>query len=257
MPRPSAVRTISRAITAGGVSVVFQPIVDIAHGTVFAYESLARSASFDGPVELFDAAVEQRQSGRLGRHLRQLATAACATHPLFLNIHPAELSEKWLVQPDDPLFLHEPGTYLEITESVPLSHHDLVKSVLAEVRDKGVGIVVDDLGAGYSNLSYADLHPEFVKIDRGLVTDLHRDPRRQTLLRGMVRLCEDLGARVVAEGIESDDELSAARDAGVAFAQGYHVARPATPPPPPLSSGWPQAPPTKRPSPTRRRSRLR
>jgi EAL domain-containing protein (putative c-di-GMP-specific phosphodiesterase class I) len=244
-------------MTAGGVSVVFQPIVDIAHGKVFAYESLARSLAFGGPVELFDAAVAQRQSGRLGRHLRELAIAGCPTHPLFLNVHPAELSERWLVQPDDPLFLHEPGVFLEITESVPLSHHVLVKSVLSEMRAKGIGIVVDDLGAGYSNLSYiADLHPEFVKVDRGLVTDLHRDRRRQTLLRGMVRLCEDLGARVVAEGIETDDELAAARDAGVGFAQGFHVARPATPPPPPLSTGWPEAPP-KHVRPTRRRSRLR
>jgi EAL domain-containing protein (putative c-di-GMP-specific phosphodiesterase class I) len=251
------VRTVSRAMVAGNVSVVFQPIVDIAHGTVFAYESLARSPTFGGPVELFEAAVAERQSGRLGRHLRQLATAGCAAHPLFLNVHPAELSEKWLVQPDDPLFLHEPGTFLEITESVPLSHHALVKSVLSEVRDKGVGIVVDDLGAGYSNLAYiADLHPEFVKVDRGLVTDLHRDPRRQKLLRGMVRLCDDLGARVVAEGIETDDELAAARDVGVGFAQGYHVARPATPPPLPLSTGWPEAPP-RRGRPTRKRSRLR
>lgn len=224
---------------AGKIEVVFQPIVDVKTGAVLAYESLARTTQYDGPVELFDAAVAQRQSGRLGRHLRGLATSACPAHPLFLNIHPTELSERWLVQPDDPLFFHAPGAFLEITESVPLSHHELVRSVLKELRAKGVGIVVDDLGAGYSNLSYiADLEPQFVKVDRGLVTDLHKDLRRQTLLAGMVRLCSDLGSRVIAEGVETLDELKAVRDAGVDFVQGYYVARPAHPPPPPDIAAW-------------------
>lgn len=224
---------------AGKIEVVFQPIVDVHSGALIAYESLARTSHYEGPIELFDAAVVQRQSGRLGRHLRGLATAACPSHPLFLNVHPTELSEPWLVQPDDPLFMHAPGVYLEITESVPLSHHKLVHSVLRELRAKGIGIVVDDLGAGYSNLSYiADLEPQFVKVDRGLITDLAKDSRRQRLLAGMVRLCSDLGSRVVAEGVETLDELEAARDAGVQYVQGYFVARPAHPPPLPSVEVW-------------------
>jgi EAL domain-containing protein (putative c-di-GMP-specific phosphodiesterase class I) len=257
MAKSTTIRTVSRAMLAGNVEVVFQPIVDIRSGRLFAYEALARTSKFDGPVALFDAAVAQKQVGRLGRHLRELATASCPAHALFLNVHPVELAEHWLVQPDDPLFMHEPGVFLEITESVPLSHHALVHSVLSELRGKGVGIVVDDLGAGYSNLSYiADLHPQFVKVDRGLVTALHLDPRRQKLLAGMARLCTDLGAQVVAEGIETRDELLAARDAGVQFAQGYFVARPALPPPLPEISTWAQR---KSPSSVmkRRKSRMR
>ena len=65
-------------------------------------------------------------------------------------------------------------------------------------------LVVDDLGAGYSNLMYiVDLYPEVVKLDRKLVTDLHRKPRQQMLVRHIVALCDGLGARVVAEGIET------------------------------------------------------
>lgn len=221
--------TVARALAEGTVSVVFQPIVEISTGITFAFEALARSAAkeFDSPVTLFDAAVEQRLAGKLGRRIRDLATAVCTDHALFPNVHPEELSDRWLVQPDDPIFSHGPGVYLEVTESVPLSHHALVKSIISEVRSKGVGLVVDDLGAGYSNLRYiADLAPDIVKVDRGLVEGLDGDKRRRRLLSAIVRLCNDLGSDVVAEGIETRAELDAVRDTGVRFAQGFLIARP-------------------------------
>ncbi len=91
-------------------------------------------------------------------------------------------------------------------------------------------LVVDDLGAGYSNLkSIADLEPKVVKIDRGIVEGLKKGSRQQKLVRAIVRLCEDLGAEVVAEGIETAEELGAVREAGVHLVQGYLFARPAFP----------------------------
>lgn len=218
------------------MSVVFQPIVDCKSGAVFAYEALARSTAkgIDNPVSLFEAAAEQKLCGRLGRVLRELAITECPTHPLFLNVHPHELADRWLVQPDDPIFSHEPGVFLEVTESVPLSHFELVRKILSEVRGKGVGLVVDDLGAGYSNLRYiADLAPEVVKLDRGLIEGLDSDPRRLKLVRGIVRICEDLGARVVAEGVETKAELAAIKEAGAHFVQGYLIAKPKLPAPEP------------------------
>ncbi|NUP05061.1 MAG: EAL domain-containing protein [Polyangiaceae bacterium] len=232
------------------MSVVFQPIVDLLNGSVLAYEALARckAKGLENPLVLFEAAAEQKLCGRLGRTLRELATTECPGHALFLNVHPHELSDRWLVQPDDPIFTHEPGVYLEITESVPLSHHALVQGTLRELRNKGIGLVVDDLGAGYSNLRYiADLAPEIVKLDRGLIEKLHEDPRRLKLVTSIVRLCGDLGARVVAEGIETPAELAAVMDAGVHFVQGYLIARPALPPPIPVAqAGIPNGPSTRR-----------
>ena len=152
-------------------------------------------------------------------------------HPL--NVHPAEFADPWLVRPDDPMFLHEHDVFLEITESVPLSHFDYCSTVLAEVRARGIRLAVDDLGAGYSNLKYiADLEPAIVKLDRELVTAVHEHKRLMRLVRALVRLCEDQGAEVVAEGIETEDEYVVARDLGVHYAQGWFVARPANPPPP-------------------------
>ncbi len=223
------------------VSIVYQPVVDLRRKKVFAYEALARTQApeFDGPLGLFAAAVEERLTGELGRLLRRLALEGCATHPLFLNLHPDELNEGWVVQPDDPVFQHSEDVYLEITEGVPLSHFRLCQNMLAEVRGRGVHLVVDDLGAGYSNLKYiADLHPRIVKLDRGLVAGLQTSSRLFKLVAAIVQLCQQLDARVVAEGIETVGELEAILAAGARYGQGYLLARPAFPPP---TVTWPES----------------
>lgn len=216
------------------MTMVFQPLVDLKTGEIFAYEALLRSKSpdFPGPVEMFDAAVAAHCVGALGRACRRMAVETCEDWPLFLNIHPNEFDEKWLVQPTDPLFCHGRAVHVEITESVPLSHFAMCHSVLKEIRGKGLFLAIDDLGAGYSNLKYiADLSPEVVKIDRALVAGIGKEPRQMSLLRHIVALCVGMGAKVVAEGIETVEELHAAMDAGAHFGQGYLLARPAFPPP--------------------------
>lgn len=238
---PRTTVAIRRVLDERAVKVVFQPIVDLKSKKIFAYEALVRSLSndFDSPMSLFAAAVQHQATGELGRIIRQLAVAGCPGHPLFLNIHPAELNEKWVVQPDDPIFQHSDDVYLEITEGVPLSHFRLCQSILREIRGRGVYLVVDDLGAGYSNLRYiADLHPRVVKLDRDLIAGLVKDTRMFKLVSAIVVLCKELDAMVVAEGIETAQELDAVQAAGARFGQGYLLAKPAFPPP--LIS-WPSA----------------
>ena len=94
--------------------------------------------------------------------------------------------------------------YLEITESATFTHYDLCRNVLAELCSRtGALLVVDDFGAGYSNLErLARLEPAVVKLDIALIHDIHEHRRRQIVTRHMVSLCEELGARVVAEGVE-------------------------------------------------------
>ena len=223
------------------VRVVYQPVVNLKTRAVFAYEALARSKSpdFDGPLSLFAAAVEHSCTGELGRLLREMAIEDCPNHQLFVNIHPAELNEKWLVQPNDPIFQHEHDIYLEITESIPLSHFTLCQSILSEVRGRGVHLVVDDLGAGYSNLKYiADLRPRVVKLDRELVAGLTQGTRLFKLVSSIVVLCRDLDAMVVAEGIETPEELTSVIAAGAHYGQGYLLARPAFPLP---EVTWPES----------------
>jgi EAL domain-containing protein (putative c-di-GMP-specific phosphodiesterase class I) len=223
-PEPS----IRSLLTRRELSVVFQPIVDLKTMEIFAYETLVRSKSFSSPIRLVQAAVQEGCMGELGRRIRELAVAGCPDSPVFVNVDPNELDQPWLVRTDDPIFDHEPGCHIEITESVPLSHHGQCHGVLNEIRGRGVRLAVDDLGAGYSNLKYiADLAPEVVKLDLDLTRGLHKDMRRMVLVAAIVTLCDQLDASVVAEGIETPEDLRAVRAAGVRYGQGYYLARPA------------------------------
>lgn len=208
---------------------VFQPIIDLGSGAAFAYESFARShhPDFKSPHVMFHRAVDEKSSGLLGRALRALAVENAPDAPLFLNIHPNEFDEGFLVRTDDAMFYHPDRVYLEVTESVPLSHFTQCHGVLQEIRNKGMRLAIDDLGAGYSNLIYiAELAPDIVKLDMALIRKLELSERKQKVIRSICVLCEELGAHVVAEGIETEDELAAVIDCGAHYGQGYLLARP-------------------------------
>ena len=117
--------TEERAVMVGCVPVedlscVFQPIVDLHKGTVFAYEVLARckTPGLTRPDILFKRAAAERFAGLLGRTLRQIASTQCRGIPLFMNVHPAELGDQFVIQLDDPMYSHDDDVYVEITESV-------------------------------------------------------------------------------------------------------------------------------------------
>ncbi len=99
------------------LSAVFQPIVNLATGQIFAQEALVRCAlpQFASPLVLFEHAVASRATGRLGRMIREIAVPLCSGVPIFVNLHPSELEEGWLVRPDDPVFSHDHDIYLELT----------------------------------------------------------------------------------------------------------------------------------------------
>lgn len=236
----SGITRSTRLLTADDIDVVFQPIVSMQNGKAWAQEALVRCKwpEFKNPVQLFDRAVEEKSTGRLGRPIRDVAFSRGAGQRLFVNIHPDELSSRWLVRPDDPLNYHDNDVYLEITESAAFEYFDLCRSVLRELMTRAaVHLVVDDLGAGHSNLKRVlDLEPDVVKLDRELVRELDKSRRQQVLVRSVVQLCKELGASVVAEGIETLDELSAVRDSGADYAQGYLLAKPGYPIP---NVNWP------------------
>ncbi len=236
-------------VTPEDLWTVFQPIVRLDSGKLFAHEALVRCRLPEmSPPVLFERAAAMRSTGRLGRLIREIAVPVSSGIPLFVNLHPSELEEGWLVRPDDPIFSHDDDIYLEITESAPMTHFNLCASVLREVCARaGVHLVIDDLGTGYSNLNLiADLEPDVVKLDRALVTALDKRPRQRKVVEMIVRLCGELDALVVAEGIETADELHAVRDCGAQLGQGFLLARPGFPAPP---VSWPPALLDPRPAP--------
>lgn len=222
-----------RDLTALDINVVFQPIVSVDSGETFALEALCRCKwpELANPQRLFELAESEKCCGQLGRAVRDVAFERVQNTPLFVNLHPHELSQHWLVRPDDPLCFHAADVYLEITESAVFAYYELCVSVLKEVCSRtGAHLVIDDFGAGYSNLKrIVDLEPSIVKLDLALVRNIDKSSRQRVLVKHVVRLCEELGAKVVAEGIERQDELRTVIDCGVHYGQGYLIGKPAYP----------------------------
>jgi len=231
----------TRDLTVEDLDVVFQPLVDLNAGKLQAVEALVRCRweEYRNPEVLIKASADEGTIGRLGRLIREVAFDRCRDLPMFINVHPHELSSRWLVRPDDPINFHGNNVFIEITESAAFEYFGLCSGVLREICSRsGAKLVIDDLGAGFSNLKRViDLQPDVVKIDRELVSGLDTNQRQRVLFHHVVRMCKELGARVVAEGIETVDELKAVRDGGADYGQGYLMARPGYPIPTPH---WPE-----------------
>lgn len=229
-----------RTLTRDDIGVVFQPIVDVTNGRMFAHEALVRCKrpEYCSPPVLFEHAVREGQCGPLGRLIRDVAFATCGSAPLFVNVHPSELTSKWLVQADEPIGFHTAPVFVEVTEAAAMLHFDLCLGVIRELAKRsGAQLVIDDFGVGYSSLDrLADLEPALIKLDMSLVKGIDKHKRRQVVVRHIVNMCSELEVLVVAEGIETLDELCCVRDLGVSYLQGFLLARPATPPP---GHDWP------------------
>lgn len=228
-------RSSVRALKPDDIGVAFQPIVDLSTGEIFAYEALVRCKieEFRAPPALFAQAEREHCCGRLGRMIRDVSFSSDVPSAIFINLHPAELSERWLVRPDDPIGFHDNDVYLEVTESAAFDQPELTRRVLKDVCDRvDARLVVDDFGAGYSDVfRVLELEPDVVKFDRNLISNADQDSAKRERLNYLVDLCTELGALVVVEGVETTGELRAVRESGAPLAQGYLFARPANPAP--------------------------
>jgi EAL domain-containing protein (putative c-di-GMP-specific phosphodiesterase class I) len=215
--------------------------VNVRTGETFAHEALARCKlpKFQSPVVLFEQAEKEEACGRLGRVVRNVLFEHCGSKRVFINVHPQEVSQRWLVQPTDPLFLHDSEVFIEVTESAAFNYFDVCLSVLSEIRARcDAKIVVDDFGAGHADLERVlALRPDMVKLDMALIRDLHLDAERQAHVKRIIDTCHSLGAQVVAEGIETQEELDVIVELGADYAQGYLLGRPTFPPAP---ASWPR-----------------
>ncbi|HEX2879236.1 MAG TPA: EAL domain-containing protein [Polyangiaceae bacterium] len=223
------------ALTRDDIDVHFQPIVRLSTGEVFAHEALVRCKVPDlrNPMKLFELAEREECCGRLGRLIRDVCFERMTGMAVFVNLHPNELNERWLVRPDDPIGYHDADVYLEVTETAAFDSVDLTMRVLRDVCSRvNAKLVVDDLGAGHSDIfRVLEIEPDVVKLDRALVQGLDKDTDKQKRLGYFVDLCTELGAAVVVEGVETEDELMAVRETGAPYVQGYLLARPSYPPP--------------------------
>jgi DNA-binding NarL/FixJ family response regulator/EAL domain-containing protein (putative c-di-GMP-specific phosphodiesterase class I) len=227
--------TIRSIIDDAAFTMAFQPIVSIDQDRVMGVEALAR---FDvEPKQSPDVWFGQAAAVGLGVDL-DLAAARRAVSiipdlppgvDLFLNLSPDTIfSGRY-----EDVLAAVPGerVVLELTEHAPVHDYKRLSQVVGDLRNAGFRIAVDDVGAGYASLRHLlNLAPDMLKIDISLCRLIEEDRARQLLAKALTSLGRELGATVLAEGIESGAELGAVRELGVDYAQGFFLGRPASPP---------------------------
>jgi EAL domain-containing protein (putative c-di-GMP-specific phosphodiesterase class I) len=212
------------------LTLVFQPIVDLAAATIAGYEALARFPGSAGPDVWFAAAAEAGVAAELEALAvhKALATVDALPSDTFLtvNVSPhllgsAPVQDALATRP----YLHR--VVVELTEHTPV--HDLaaLRRQTEELRARGALIALDDAGSGYSGLQQlAVLRPQVVKLDRALVSDADTDPVRVALAEMLGEFAGRIDAWLLAEGIETAAELAAFAQLGVPLAQGWLLSRP-------------------------------
>jgi EAL domain-containing protein (putative c-di-GMP-specific phosphodiesterase class I)/CheY-like chemotaxis protein len=213
--------------------MAFQPIVSWSRRKVFAYEALLRTAepSLARPPDFLEAAERLGRLPDLGRSVRAAVARAVTTAPeralLFVNLHPFDINDPQLLAADAPLSTISSRTVLEITERAAINNMSELASKTLELRGMGFRVAVDDLGAGYAGLStFSQLEPDFVKLDMSLVRGIDYSGSRRSVVRAMVKLCDELGIQVISEGVETPAERDALLLEGCELLQGYLFAKP-------------------------------
>lgn len=211
--------------------IYWQPIVDLATTRSIGVEALSRFAPlpYRPPNLWFADAAEVGLQLELEQATLAAALADSSALPpnlyLSLNASPPMIASGWLpklFRTADPKRI-----VLEITEHEAIADHDGVISALSDLREMGVRLAVDDVGAGYAGLSTVlRLQPDILKLDRSLVSQIDEDPARQSLANAMVHFAGEVGAKVIAEGIERSQEHQMLHRLGVTMGQGYLFARP-------------------------------
>jgi diguanylate cyclase (GGDEF)-like protein len=208
---------------------VFQPLVSLSTGRVLGYEALSRFP--EPPGRAPDSWFSQATRVGLGPRLEAAALRAALAREgrpagafLSINVSPSALSspEVQAVLPQDMT-----GLVVEITEQELADDLDALVIHLAELRARGARIALDDAGAGYSGLQQVmRVQPDVIKLDRSLVQGVDQDPAKEALIDSFVRFARRTGASVLAEGIETMEELRLLADLDVSYGQGFALARP-------------------------------
>ena len=221
------------------VVTAYQPILRMQEGTIMGFEALSRGprgSGLESADALFGAATANNLLVELDRLCRKRALLSSARIPsnakIFVNTLPATMRDpqfrgKALIDFLDKAQVAPDRIVIEITEHLVIENYAIFRDTMAYFTDLGMSFAVDDVGAGYSGLeSIAKLRPGYLKIDIALVRDVHVSNVNRAMVKAIIALGHGIGAKVIAEGIQNEEETQVLRAMGVDFGQGYHLARP-------------------------------
>lgn len=223
---------IAKVCEPGQMKSVFQPIVDLQTGDVVMYEALTRFNPIHGmnPQQWFEEAeaigmTAEIESAALSHTAEALENSGLDDITVSVNVSPSTLLDPKLA--DRFLAFAPDRMVIEITEHARINDYGQVKAVADKLHERGTRLAIDDAGAGFASLRHIiDLMPDLIKLDISLVRSIDTDTRRHALAAGLSTFAREIGAQIIAEGIETREELDALCELGVEYGQGYYLARP-------------------------------
>ena len=216
-------------------TMAFQPIVDIQNGQVFAQEALVRGVNGEPAGEIIARANQGNlyQFDQMCR-VKSVRLAAQLNVKSFISINflpnavynPENCLRTTIKAAREYDFPLEKIIF-EITEVEKARDNAHLRNIVREYKKQGFKTAIDDFGSGYSGLNLLSIfQPDFLKLDMELVRDIDADSIKQTIVKGVIQIAGDLGISVIAEGIETKNELDYLQSAGIHLCQGYYFARP-------------------------------
>ena len=224
-------RGIQSVMADDALMPVWQPITDVARGRIVTVESLSRFLVEPKrpPNEWFDEAATVDLGTELEHHALCKGLEILPSLPAHMRVS-VNASAKAILDPQLLAFLRQQDlnrVVLEVTEHDIVNDYAELADTLRELRSRGLQLAVDDFGAGYSSLRHILwLDPEIIKLDLSLVRDIDQSPNARHLARAMVTFAADCGAKLVAEGVETQAELDTLQAMGIYRIQGYLLHKP-------------------------------
>jgi EAL domain-containing protein (putative c-di-GMP-specific phosphodiesterase class I)/GGDEF domain-containing protein len=232
---------LKRIIREQSIETLFQPIIELDTEKIIGYEALTRGprdSMFEAPSSLFEYSREVGMSCELDiicqRAALKQARRLSPGDKLFLNALPTSLMDPGF---REGLLADLPGDcpigreniVLEIAGRASLEDFGAFGSEISDLRARGFRMSIDDVGSGPSSLeSLGEVHPDFIKVDGSVIKNIHREMIKQELLRSICQAADGMSAEVIAEGIETAEELETVRRCGAHYGQGYLFSRPSS-----------------------------
>ena len=229
-------------------TMAFHPIVDVSNGTVWGHEALVRGINGEGAGQIleqvteanrykFDQACRVKAIELAGRLFPQDGTTKLSINFMPNAVYEPAACIRATLDAARRIGFEHRQIMFEFTENERMTDIPHVRRIIEEYRKQGFATAIDDFGAGYAGLNLlAHFQPDFIKIDMELIRGILSSPAKQTIIACVTTMARELGVAVIAEGIETEAELSTLRAAGITLFQGYLFAKPtvASLPPVPL-----------------------
>ncbi len=234
---PELRNAVNRILDNNDIDYHFQPIVSAKTGDIIGYEALMRMPEKYGisPLTLLKIATEENRLSDVERAtlfnvMKKMAELKdeIGDRKVFINSIPGHyLSEEEFRSLADKYSGLFERVVIEVTEETDMEENT-IEMLGRRTKEYGIQVAVDDFGTGYSNVTnLLKFLPNYVKIDRSLISELHLDPRKQHFVNTIIQFAHDNGFQALAEGVETLEELNAVICMGIDLVQGYFTARPA------------------------------